>query len=304
MQNLISIILQCIILSICLQSVLSLRAKSITYQAIHNLIDNNNGHNNHSQQQSMRLRGNGIGIDATAPTKKKPTASPTASPTTLRLVYRNNPIMLGTIPIYIIWYGTWTSSKQTIVRDFLNSLSNSNWLNIQTTYYQLSSLSSGDKQYASSSIYIAKEVVDNYSQGNYINSIYYNYTQYYDVQFDTGAFPQDSNAIYALFTSSDVYVDGFGFTLCGEHQSYIRPDTGNTIATMWVGDPSNFLHSCAAQIIGPNGDAGENRILRFIHYYQKDSFTSLTISISYNIYIIYMYIYFIAPSYFMLTLHT
>jgi hypothetical protein len=89
------------------------------------------------------------------------------------IYHSNNPVMISItksrmIPIYIIWYGTWNSLKKTIIRDFINNLSNSDWLNIQTTYFQqITSFSS--KQYVSANIKRMNETIDNYSQGKSIN---------------------------------------------------------------------------------------------------------------------------------------
>jgi hypothetical protein len=46
--------------------------------------------------------------------------------------------MLSTTPIYIIWCGAWATTQQVIVEDlfFFNNVTDSNWLMIQSTYYQ------------------------------------------------------------------------------------------------------------------------------------------------------------------------
>ncbi len=40
----------------------------------------------------------------------------------------------GSVPVYLIWYGSWTSTQQAIITNFINNLSGSAWLDITKAY--------------------------------------------------------------------------------------------------------------------------------------------------------------------------
>jgi len=172
------------------------------------------------------------------------------------LFYHNDaPVMLGTIPIYLIWYGTWSAKQKIIVTDFIDNVSNSDWLNIITTYYQY------DSQHCSASVRRALQATDSYSQGKTID-LESNIYAVFNTQFDTGIFPEDDNAMYVVLTSADVDVVDLGYSFCtafcGFHMYYTRP-SGASIKVSWVGDTrrcQSMGGRCWAQTIGPNGDAG------------------------------------------------
>jgi len=169
------------------------------------------------------------------------------------LYHSNTPVMLGTVPIYLIWYGTWTMSQHYIVGDFFDNLSNSDWLNIQTTYYQKVIPINSSPKYTSSSVKRTKEAVDLYSQGKTINDN--NLQVIISRQLNSHYFPVDTNALYFVLTSPDVFLNGFCSTFCGYHTSYTY-SYGKNINYAFVGNPTQCPGSCAAQSVGPNGDAG------------------------------------------------
>src|SRR5947207_253521 len=47
--------------------------------------------------------------------------------------YHGGPV-IGTPNVYVIWYGLWTISQQSIIIGFLNSIGGSPYFNINTTY--------------------------------------------------------------------------------------------------------------------------------------------------------------------------
>lgn len=174
------------------------------------------------------------------------------------LYHSNTPVMLGKVPIYLIWYGDWTMDQHDIIADFLKNLSNSDWLNIQTTYYQKVPNKSSPK-YVSSSVKIAKEAQDLYSQGTMLND---NDLQVIiSKQLDSHYFPVDTNALYFVLTHYYVGVVGFCSDFCGYHTSYTYSN-GKNINYAFVGNPENCLSACSVQSVGPNGDAGKPSITR------------------------------------------
>jgi len=137
--------------------------------------------------------------------------------------------MLSTTPIYIIWYGTWTSSQQVIVRDFFNTVTNSDWLKIQTTYYQALS-SPNSKTFVSASVKLTGETIDSYSQGHSINDI----DPVVKYAFDNNRLPVDANGIYFVAVSADVNFAGFCSVFCGYHSAFTY--SGKTIRNSMVGN--------------------------------------------------------------------
>jgi hypothetical protein len=170
-------------------------------------------------------------------------------------VYRNNPnnqVLVGTVPIYIIWYGNWTIFKQTIITDFYSHLTNSDWMKILTTYYQ------ANGQRPSASVALSNQVTDLYSQGSLLRNPT-STTMIIENQINSGALPDNPTGIYMIISSADVNaVVGSSIScthFCGFH-SYYRRTNGNTLKYGWVGDVGACMNTCGSQDWGPNGDAG------------------------------------------------
>jgi len=52
-----------------------------------------------------------------------------------QLLYHQGPVLTGAVPIYLIWYGTWTPTQQAIITNFISNLSGSAWLDILKAYH-------------------------------------------------------------------------------------------------------------------------------------------------------------------------
>ena len=124
--------------------------------------------------------------------------SPTVAPTIPIIAYNGGPVMLGTVNIYLIWYGTWTTLKKSIITTYLQTVGGSPWFNTQQTYYQVVS---GTTSYCSGAVTLVKAVNDNYSLGKTLtdpDAI----IQAHISANDFGAF--DNKGIYLILTASDV----------------------------------------------------------------------------------------------------
>lgn len=186
-----------------------------------------------------------------------PTAGSTSA--TSPILYRGGPVMGGTPNIYIIWYGNWnqtngtdTPAGQQIVRDFLAGLGGSPYLNINTTY----SISSTP---VTNLINYAGQTTDTGSQGTTLSD-----TKILSVV--KAAIPKlgngnpDPNGIYFVLTSSNVSVSsGFCTRYCGWHTYTTVSNT--TVKYSFVGNAARCLSACAAQSVGPNGNAGVDGML-------------------------------------------
>jgi len=165
------------------------------------------------------------------------------------VVLKANPV-----PIYIIWYGNWTTGAKpsdslvtrTLIEGFLSSsaLGGSSYEAINTTYGDTTGNVSGHLNFSGS-------VLDNYSQG----------TRFGDRNLTTIVsthaghdLPLDANGVYLVLTSSDVKESsGFCRTYCGFHT---RATIGGAdIKYAFVGNVDQCPNGCEAQLTGPNSPA-------------------------------------------------
>ena len=179
-----------------------------------------------------------------------------AKPTGTGINYHGGPVMLGTTNVYYIWYGNWgTNTAKTILQDFATNIGGSPYYNINTTYYD------GSNRHVSNSVHFAGSTDDNYSQGTalsdaQIKSVVQN-------KITSGALPLDANAVYFVLTSADVNAtSGFCTQYCGWHTH--GTINGADIKYSFVGNPDRCLSSCAAQSVGPNGNAGADGMASII----------------------------------------
>ncbi len=162
--------------------------------------------------------------------------------------YHGGPVMLGTTNVYYIWYGNWAgNTAMSILPDLIAGLSGSPYYNINTTYYNSSSVA------VTNSTLLKKSVTDNYSYGAALGDA--------DVKavvsnaITSGALPADPNAVYFVLTSADVNeTSGFCTSYCGWHSH--GTISGQDIKYSFVGNPDRCPSACAAQTTSPNGNAG------------------------------------------------
>lgn len=162
--------------------------------------------------------------------------------------YHGGPLILGNTNIYYIWYGNWNNNTgTTILTDLAKSISGSPYYNINRTYYD------GNKVRVSNSVSYINYINDNYSQGSALSD-----AQIQGVvanAINSGNLPNDANAVYFVLTSADVNAtSGFCTQYCGWHAH--ATIGGTDIKYSFVGNPDRCPSSCAAQTIGPNGNAG------------------------------------------------
>lgn len=175
---------------------------------------------------------------------------------------------MGTPTVYLIWYGNWnqsngsdTSSGQGIIRDFLYGLNNSPYYQINHSYGTPTG----------SEILSTSEFTDNYSHG----------TRLTDTAIQaivSGAIASgtlghaDANGLYFVLTSSDVNErSGFCTKYCGWHTS--GTISGSNIKYSFVGNANRCLSACAAQTVGPNGNAGVDGMVSVIAHELEETNT-------------------------------
>jgi hypothetical protein len=181
---------------------------------------------------------------------------------TSTIQYHGGPVMLGTVKAYVVWYGNWTNDNSvTIISDFLNHLGGSPYYNINTTYYN------GSGTHLQNSISFAGSANDNYSRGSSLTDT--------DIQtivktaISANALPLDANGVYFVLTSADVAKSGFCSSYCGWHTH--ATISGQDIKYAFVGNAGRCLNACAAQSVGPNGNAGADGTVSIIAHELEES---------------------------------
>ena len=182
--------------------------------------------------------------------------------------------LIQTPTAYVIWYGNWnrgngtdTPAGQQIVRDFLSSVGGSNYYKINTTY------SAGGYNVSGNVARATAEAAPGYSHGTKLRDS--------DVQLivkeaiSSGALPADSNGVYFVLTSSDVSESsGFCTRYCGWHTSTSYAQTSNgRLRYAFVGNAARCITSCAAQSVGPNGNAGVDGMISVIAHELEEANT-------------------------------
>lgn len=178
---------------------------------------------------------------------------------------------MGTPNLYLIWYGNWnqtnnsdTPTGQAIIRDFLHGLSGSPYYLTNTSYYD------GNGTSPSGNFTVAGEYTDKYSQTSRLSDRQVQAVVTHALS--VGAFPRDTNGIYFVLTSSDVSESsGFCSQYCGWHTS--GTISGLNIKYSFVGNANRCLRSCAAQSVGPNGNAGVDGMISVLAHELEETNT-------------------------------
>jgi hypothetical protein len=123
------------------------------------------------------------------------------------IVFHGGSTLNTGVNLYIIWYGTWSSSQKSTITTFLNSLDPSNpnvpnsvrnWWAVNGAYFD-----NNGKQLATT-VSIKAQIVDAYSHGSNLQSNDITYIAY--TPMANGKLPFDTNGIYLVLTSADVKV--------------------------------------------------------------------------------------------------
>jgi hypothetical protein len=172
------------------------------------------------------------------------------------ILFHGGPVMLGTVNVYYIWYGNWAGNTASdILPDLARGIGGSAYYNINTTY------TSGGGVHLSNSVNYGGATTSALSLGNslsdsQIQSIVSN-------SITTGALPNDTNGVYFVLTSAEVTASsGFCTQYCGWHTH--ASIAGSDIKFAFIGNPDRCPASCAAQTVGPNGNAGADGMASII----------------------------------------
>ncbi|MFL6212763.1 MAG: hypothetical protein ACJ74J_02605 [Blastocatellia bacterium] len=177
------------------------------------------------------------------------------------ITWHGGPVMAGTVTIYYIFYGNWNQSNgsdnaagKQILIDFANSIGGSPYEQLNTTYSISGSTITGAVSYGGS-------VSDAYSQGTRLRDS--SILAIVNNAINNLHLGTNANSIYFVLTSSDVAeTSGFCTQYCGWHTA--ATSGGRRLRYSFVGNANRCLNACAAQTIGPNGNAGVDGMISVV----------------------------------------
>ncbi|HKD81825.1 MAG TPA: hypothetical protein VKH81_19180 [Candidatus Angelobacter sp.] len=187
--------------------------------------------------------------------------------------YHGGPVLKGNpVPIYVIWYGNWngtgsnTAATVGVVETFLNTLGNSGYEKINTTYGDNTGNVSGNLSLAGHSF-------DTGSQGTKLSNR--KLTAIVSHALTTNALPTDPNGVYMVLTSSNVSEQGFCSQFCGFHTA--QTINGADIKWAFVGNVDRCPSGCEIQSTGPNSPApgvgGADGMINVITHESEEAIT-------------------------------
>jgi len=179
--------------------------------------------------------------------------------------FHGGPVMTATTNVYYIWYGNWVgNSAITILTDLANAIGGSAYFNINTSYKNNAGTS------VANSVSYGGSTTDSYSRATSLSD-----SAIQGVVSDaitSGRLPTDPNGVYFVLTSADVTASsGFCSQYCGWHTH--ATIGGIDIKYAFVGNPDRCPSSCAAQTIGPNGNAGADGMASIIAHELEEAVT-------------------------------
>jgi hypothetical protein len=186
--------------------------------------------------------------------------------------YNGGPVLKGNpVPLYIIWYGNWsgtgsnTAATVSLVEHYLNSLGNTPYEKINTTYGDTTGNVSGN-------VTVGGAIFDTGSQGTRLSNN--KLSAIVNRSFSNGL-PTDPNGVYLVLTSSNVSERGFCSSFCGFHTR----QTLNGVDIKWgfIGNPDRCPSGCEIQTTGPNSPAigvgGADGMINVITHEQEEAIT-------------------------------
>ena len=179
--------------------------------------------------------------------------------------YHGGPLLTSGPNVYYIWYGNWSGNTATgILTNLAGSIGGSAYFNINTTYYNGSSVP------VKNAVTYSGSTTDSYSQGTALSDA--QVQAVVSTAISSSALPKDPNAVYFVLTSSDVNeTSGFCTQYCGWHAH--ATIAGTDIKYSFVGNPDRCPSACEAQTTGPNGNAGADGMASIIAHELEEATT-------------------------------
>ncbi|KAL2612756.1 hypothetical protein R1flu_024448 [Riccia fluitans] len=191
-------------------------------------------------------------------------------PAPIILDYHNGPLLTqkGSIPVYILWYGRFSTTQKKILTDFFASFGTAQPKPSVSSWWKITSGYTASGAPVAPSLKVVKQLADTkYSKGKALKLT--------DLEAlavaSLGVFPANPNGIIFIFTASDVDVESFCMNSCASHfATEATAATGNkNLPYVWVGNPGVKCPGLCAwpyakptygpqvpPLVPPNGDVG------------------------------------------------
>jgi hypothetical protein len=184
--------------------------------------------------------------------------------------YNGGPVLQGNpVPIYLIFYGNWngsgsnTQATVSLVEHYINSLGNTPYEKINSTYGDNTGNVSGN-------VTEGGRIFDAGSQGTRLTNS--RLSAIVTRSFSNGL-PTDPNGVYLVLTSSNVSERGFCSSFCGFHTRQTL--NGADIKWGFIGNPDRCPSACEIQTTGPNSPAtgvgGADGMINVITHEQEEA---------------------------------
>ena len=182
---------------------------------------------------------------------------PKGASTTIR--YHGGPLLLNTVPVYVIYYGIVPGSTQNIINTFFADLNGSTPFAVNKTYTQ----GTGGPAISGLLEFPSVFLDSGASQGTSVDSN----TVIKIIQYAlTNGLKRDSSGVYFVITAPDISVSGFCKSFCAYHTKSTAIAPGYTIHYALVPDPGQRCTGCDGnfavyhQTVTPNGDPGADEM--------------------------------------------
>jgi hypothetical protein len=180
------------------------------------------------------------------------------------ILYHGGPVMTNGTNVYYIWYGTWSSTAQSILNNLGSSIGGSPYFNINTTYYD------GNNVHVKNVVTFGPSTTDNYSLGKSLSDS--NIQSIVASAINGGRLPKDTNGVYFVLTSEDVNeTSGFCTQYCGWHTH--GTIAGSDIKYAFIGNPARCPSACTNGTGAPNGDVGADGAASIIAHELEEATT-------------------------------
>jgi hypothetical protein len=211
-----------------------------------------------------------------------------------QILYHGGPVMNVGNSVYVIYYGTFPSTTQPIINDFLVGLSGSPEYAVNQTYndptaanpmsipisYTFNPPGKNASTNPSGSVYL-----DGYSQGTQLSNSDIPKIVTHAI---AAGLPADQNGVYLVLTAPDVKMSGFCNSFCAYHNTSSTIYNGLHIRYALIPDPSQKCTGCNGGIavygdkVTPNNDMGADTMTDDIIHELSETVTDPDISAWYT----------------------
>jgi hypothetical protein len=186
--------------------------------------------------------------------------------------YHGGPVLKGNpVKFYVIWYGNWSGSGSntmasvSLVEHFINTLGNTPYEKIATTYGDNTGNVSGNVTLGGHTFVVSStNLTDASLQTTVKNAL------------TSGALPTDAGGVYFVLSSSNINeTSGFCTQYCGFHTHATL--NGADIKYAFVGNPDRCPSACEIQTTGPNSPStGVGGADGMINVFAHEQFEAIT----------------------------